>query len=204
LREILVIEIETLDPYDIVLAFLYACGNANITRIHVQKGLYIASKYIEKFNESLEFKAYRMGPWSEEINDVIMQLINNGDLTRDKILQLTERGREKASNSWNKLDENDKKILAKIADFVSKMSVDELLLYVYTVYGEHEKSDVIKSILKKRRSLAINIYLKGLVSLGLAAEMAGMSLPEFIDYMKKRGIKPYEAEEKDLEKVEKL
>jgi predicted HTH domain antitoxin len=170
----------------------------NITRIHVQKGLYIASKHIEKFNESLEFKIYRMGPWSEEIHDVIIQLIYNRDLTRDKILRLTERGLEKAFDSWNKLDENDKKILAKIADFISKMSVDELLLYVYTAYNDHEKWDVPKKILRKRRSLAINIYLKGLVSLGLATEMADMTLPEFIDYMKKRGIKPYEAEEKEL------
>ncbi len=190
--------IETLDPFDIVLSFLYACRNVNITRIHVQKGLYIASKHIEKFNESLEFKIYRMGPWSEEIHDVIIQLIYNRDLTRDKILRLTERGLEKAFDSWNKLDENDKKILAKIADFISKMSVDELLLYVYTAYNDHEKWDVPKKILRKRRSLAINIYLKGLVSLGLATEMADMTLPEFIDYMKKRGIKPYEAEEKEL------
>ncbi len=191
------VEIETLDPFDIVLAFLYACRNADITRIHVQKGLYIASKHIEKLNESLEFKMYRTGPWSEEIHDVIMQLIYNRDLTRDKILRLTERGLEKASDSWNKLDENNKKILTKIADFISKMSVDELLLYVYTAYSDHEKWNVPKKILRKRRSLAIKIYLKGLVSLGLAAEMAGMSLPELIDYMKKRGIKPYESEEEE-------
>ena len=192
------VEIETLDPFDIVLAFLYACGDVDITRIHVQKGLYIASKHIEKFNESLEFKMYRTGPWSEEIHDVIMQLIYNGDLTRDKILRLTERGLEKASNSWNKLDENIKKILTKIADFINKMNVDELLLYLYTAYSDHEKWDVPKKILRKRKTLAINIYLKGLVSLGLASEMAGMTLPEFIDYMKKRGIKPYEAEEKEF------
>jgi len=196
--EILIVEIETLDPFDIVLAFLYVCRDADITRIHVQKGLYIASKHIEKFNESLEFKIYRTGPWSEEIHDVIMQLIYNGDLTRDKILRLTERGLEKASNSWNKLDENTKKILTKIADFINKMNKDELLLYLYTAYGDHEKWDVPKKILRKRRSLATNIYLKGLVSLGLATEMAGMTLPEFIDYMKKRGIKPYEAEEKEM------
>ena len=192
------VEIETLDPFDIVLSFLYTCRDVDITRIHVQKGLYIASKHIEKFNESLEFKMYRTGPWSEEIHDVIMQLIYNGDLTRDKILRLTERGREKASNSWNKLDENIKKILTKIADFINKMNVDELLLYLYTAYGDHEKWDVPKKILRKRKTLAINIYLKGLVSLGLASEMAGMTLPEFIDYMKKRGIKPYEAEEKEF------
>jgi len=194
----LTVEIETLDPFDIVLAFLYVCRDADITRIHVQKGLYIASRHIEKFNESLEFKMYRTGPWSEEIHDVIMQLIYNRDLTRDKNLRLTERGLEKASDSWNKLDENNRKILTKIADFISRMNVDELLLYVYTAYSDHEKWDVPKKILRKRRSLAMNIYLKGLVSLSLATEMAGMSLPEFIDYMKKRGIKPYEAKEKEL------
>jgi len=50
----------------------------------------------------------------------------------------------------------------------------------------------------------MSIYLKGLIYLGLAAELAGTSLLEFINYMKKKYVKPYIAEEKDLKEIERL
>jgi hypothetical protein len=33
--------------------------------------LFIASRHIDGLREVLEFKAYRMGPWSEEVGDAM-------------------------------------------------------------------------------------------------------------------------------------
>jgi len=193
------IKSETLDPYETVLAFLYAGRNVGLNKIHIQKGVFIASKYIKKPINYLETNL-----WEDAIDKVVRQLISNKDLSGGRVLRLTKKGLTRAISVWDKLDDNEKIILTKIADFISKMSVDELLLYTYIMYGDHMKPVVLKRILRKRRSLAMSIYLKGLISLGLAAELAGISLLEFINYMKKKHVKPYIAEEKDLKEIERL
>jgi len=72
------------------------------------------------------------------------------------------------------------------------------------MYGDHMKPDVLKNNFKKKKIAAMSIYLKGLIYLGLAAELAGASLLEFINYMKKKYVKPYIAEGKDLKEIERL
>jgi len=54
-----------------VLALLYVAGRKVPSRIHLQKALFIASRYLDKLRESIEFKAYRMVPWSEEASDAL-------------------------------------------------------------------------------------------------------------------------------------
>jgi predicted HTH domain antitoxin len=192
-------EVEALDPFDIVLAFLYACrGVGRLTKVHVQKGLYLASKHLKRFGEVLEFTPYRLGPWSDEVSDVIDQLRQSGDLEAGKYLRLTERGVGRAESAWGVLTDREREVLKEVANFISKLTPDELLLYIYVVYGGLERSDAAERVLRRRKELAESIYRKGLVSLGLAAEIAGMTLTEFIEYLRRRGVKPYRAEVKDV------
>jgi len=194
-----VTEEEVLDPFDLVLAFLYACkGVRRLTKVHLQKGLYLASKYLERFGEVLEFTPYRMGPWSEEVSDVVDQLRLSGDLEIGEYLKLTESGARRAELAWGKLTDEERRVLSSIADFIGKLTPDELLLYIYTVYGGLEKSDVAERVLSRRVELAESMYRKGLVSLGLAAEIAGTTLVDFVRYLRRRGVRPYKAEVEDV------
>jgi len=84
------------------------------------------------------------------------------------------------------------------------MSEDELLLYTYIVHGYKEKSDIINKLLQRRIPIAISLVRKNLVSISLAAKIAGMSLQEFIKFLKKKGIKPYIAEVEDIDKASSL
>ncbi len=198
-------ESSIIEPTEWLLAFLYAAGGKTPSRIHVQKALFIASRYLSKLRESLEFNAYRMGPWSEEANDALENSLLSGLITESKKgLTLTDLGLAKAKAAWGRLSAKDRRILTDVANFVNSMTEDELLLYVYTVYGYSEKSDVIQKLLRKRRELAASILRKGLISTDLAAKIAGEPLPRFIKYLRKRGIKPFTAEVSDIEKAEKL
>jgi len=188
-----------------VLLFLYAADGKVSSRVHLQKGLFILSRHIEDLGKIVEFNAYRMGPWSEEVSDALESSVLSGFASESRgVVELTEQGSAKARELWDKLDEKRREVLREVARFVSAMSVEELLLYVYTVYGYSEKSDVIEELLAKRREIAAKMLLKGLVSAGLAARIAGEPLPKFVEYLKKRGIKPFAAEVSDIDEAEKL
>jgi len=90
-----------------------------------KKVFFIAYKYIEKPINYLETNL-----WEDVIDKVVRQLIYNKDLSEGRVLRLTEKGLTRAISAWDKLDDNEKIILTKIADFISKMSVNELLLYI--------------------------------------------------------------------------
>mgnify|MGYP001772771266 CR=1 FL=1 len=193
------------DPLELVLVLLYAGGGKAPSKLHVQKALFIASKHIKELGDLLEFKAYRMGPWSEEVGDALESAVLAGLASLSEGgPALTQQGVDRAKDIWDSLDDELKKVLADVAEFVNKMSEDELLLYTYTVYGEDEKSEVKDQLLRRRKELAEKMLLKGLVSTGLAAEIAGEPLPRFIEYLKKKGVKPFAAEVGDIEKAEKL
>jgi Uncharacterised protein family (UPF0175). len=193
------------EPIEWVLALLYAFGGRAPSKLHIQKALFIASRHIDGLREVLEFKAYRMGPWSEEADDVVENAVYSGLLvaSRDGVA-LTHRGITEAEAVWKRLSDKDREVLKKVADFSSSMSGDELLLYVYTVYGYSEKSDVITRLLEKRKELALSMLRKHLVSVELAAKIAGMPLQDFVGYLKRKEVKPYIAEVNDIEEAEKL
>jgi len=197
---------EQLDEFDLVLALMYALrGKRRITKTHIQKALYIASKHIERIGEILEFVPYRMGPWSEEVNDALEKLSVNGDIVVSKnSIVLSEQGLSKAERAWRSLSDRERNALSNIADFVGNLTSDELCLYVYKVYGDVEKSDIARSLLNRRKELASSMYMKGAVSIELAAKISGLPITEFVKYLKEKGIKPFSAVEEDLDIAEKL
>ena len=193
------------EPIEWVLALLYAFGGRAPSKLHIQKALFVASRYIDSLRETLEFKAYRMGPWSEEVNDVIENAVHNGLLvtSRDGVA-LTLRGVTEAESVWKRLSDKDREVLKNIVDFLSGMSEDELLLYIYTVYGYSEKSDIITRLLERRKELALSMLKKGLISVELSAKIAGIPLQEFVSYLRRKKVKPYIAEVNDIEEADEL
>jgi len=46
-------------------------------------------------------------------------------------------------------------------------------------------------------ALAIELFLRGVISVGRAAEIAGLSIQDFLYELKKRGIKPFSYDDED-------
>ena len=122
-------ELKGRDPLDLVLAILYAGGGRAPSRLHVQKALFIASKHVKELGDLLEFKAYRMGPWSEEVGDALESAVLAGLASLSEGgPALTQQGVDRAKDIWDSLDDELKKVLADATRFVNKMSEDELLM----------------------------------------------------------------------------
>ena len=70
-----------------------------------------------------------------------------------------------------------------------RLTDEELIGLVYFTYPEYTKeSRIYNDIIRKRVNIAESLYKKEVVSLGKAAEIAGMSIEKFVEYLKKRGI----------------
>jgi len=124
-----------LDSFEIVLAFLYACKNSNmVARVHVWKGLFIASQYSKMIAESLK-----------NVDDAVEKLKRCKLIEIDEhdFIRLSEEEMRIAEKAWRELPGDVRRVLSDVADFVSKLDKDELLLYTYVVFGSWEKSDVI-------------------------------------------------------------
>jgi len=135
------------EPLDYVLISFYAMNGKVPSRIHLQKFLFIASQHKKALGDILRFEPYRKGAWSEEVHDALENaVLNNYVVEKNKELVLTEKGFTKANDLWNSLNEDEKRFFKELGEMVSKMDVDELLLYAYVIYGYSSESDVYERL----------------------------------------------------------
>ena len=187
---------------DLVIAAVWALGGRAPKKDYIHKLLYIITKKRGDLASMLGFEEYKRGAWSEVVADVVDSLIDEGDLDYSKE-GLILRNPERVESSLSKLDRELIEILKNEGSFLSKLSYDEMLLYVYVMYGGYSRSEVKDRVFSKRKKLSIQLLRRGLVSVGLAAKLAGMSYRDFIKYLKEKGIRPFEAEEKDIDRAKK-
>lgn len=196
---------EQLSIEDWILIALYSSPKKSYpSEIYIQKFLFLAQKYLK--NIDIEFQPYRLGPYSPSVKDSIDILISENSIKKDPSgeLKLSQKGLKKAENRFLQCSDKERELLSELGRFIYNMSEDELLLYTYIVHGYKEKSDIINKLLQRRIPIAISLVRKNLVSISLAAKIAGMSLQEFIKFLKKKGIKPYIAEVEDIDKASSL
>jgi hypothetical protein len=94
---------------------------------------------------------------------------------------LTAKGQEVANRLKLKTSTETEEIISEMKAFLNDLSQDELLGFIYFSYPdmalESIKFDRIKA---KRGEIAISLYRKKKVSLGKAAQIAGLSQEVFI------------------------
>ena len=191
---------EYVEPEDWVLAAAKAMGGRIPSRLHLQKALYIASRWLDRLQDAVEFEAYKRGPWSEAVADAAVTLENEGLFEKkDSGLVLTPRGERKAQRIWDRLSDRERSVLSDVGEIVRKLSGDELLLYTYVLFGGHEKSEVLDRVMRNRVDLAVSIFEKGVVSVELAARLAGIDVSSFIEVLRARGIKPFVLDARDID-----
>ncbi|MGC9050944.1 UPF0175 family protein [Pyrobaculum sp.] len=187
---------------DYLMALLSEAGG-RLSRLKVQKGLFILSRAVSDLSEVLEFKAYRLGPWDPQISDELARLEAQGVVELgEKYVVLKDS--HMAKMSLEKLPPGHREVVSDVAELLRLATDDEVLLYVYALYGGDEWSDVKNHIYSRRVDLAISLLQKGAVSLSLAARLAGMSLVEFAEELKRRGVKPFKAHAEDIDFAKKL
>lgn len=155
-----------------------------------QKELFLVSKNIKELEEMADYQADFIGPYSEAVKEDMEQLkmYDIVDFKGYKI-KLTDFGKEIFESIEHDISPQTKEIVSDFKTLLNDMDQDELLGFIYFTYPEMTKESLeFQNIKKHRKNIAKKLYFKGKVSLGKAAEIAGQSLEDFTDEMKKQGV----------------
>lgn len=164
----------------------------------LQKELYLVSRNVKQLTE--DFEAYRLGPFSEAVEEYESQLRVSHfiDVTPAGI-KLTSKGQEIAEGIWNQASKDDQALVSQVKSLLNDLSRDELLVLVYSTFEESTvNSDIKADIEAKRMEAAVSLFRKRKVTLERAAEIAKMSLPQFMRLLKSRNIPAIEVTSEEI------
>ncbi len=144
------------------------------TEWHMQKELFILSKFNPKIQQFFNFEKHLQGPYSQSLYEEIREPVVNKDLyTFDPsgAIHLTLEGKRKF-NEWETEFKSNKKFMQllnamKLArNIYDKLSKDELLFLIYLTYPQYIKfSNIYNRLVKEKGTqLAKSIYKKGLIT----------------------------------------
>lgn len=187
-----------------MLLLLYAPGSAGQQgepvkgNLWLQKELYLVSRNVEPLME--DFEAYRLGPFSEAVEEYESQLRVSHfiDVTPSGI-KLTSKGERVAEDTWRRADEKERALVSEVKFLLNDLSRDELLVLVYSTFEEATvNSDIKAEVEAKRKEAGVSLFRKKKVTLERAAEIAKMSLSQFMKLLKARSIPAVEISSEEI------
>jgi uncharacterized protein YwgA len=152
-----------LDPVSFILACIFWAGGIIKGKTRLQKIIFLLQQ--ELGITIFEFKPYRFGPFSSQLNEIIDSLLNQGLLQMQKskfssleeksieIVSLTNEGIAKAEQVIESLD-NVTRITARIlAKHYAMVPLTYLIAYIYAKYPDFTTLSEIKEIVEKWRGI---------------------------------------------------
>ncbi len=175
--------IKDLGSYDKLI--LYTLGQTKEgvkTDTHLHKLIFLTSNALGIDPKNLGFYPHNYGPYSISIKETEDSLLEDGFLIHN------EDGLKVNSEIKNKIDdiapksEFDKYIIKEIANFSNGITREEILLLTYVRYPEYTvESKILKEVLENRIEVALELYKKNKITKTVGAELANISIFEFID-----------------------
>lgn len=186
------VNLEQLSPIQALILLLLDSDDARPVKgkTWLQKEMFLILKNTKKeIAEEAQFEPHHYGPYSEVIESELVNMKLLGLVEEDKQIKITMKGREVARELERYVRKEFLEIIEDVKKELNDLSEDELLAYIYFTFPEMTtESRALERIMKKRKNLAVSLYRKGKVSLSKAAKIAGMSLSEFIEVLRKRNI----------------
>ena len=162
------------------LLLVLGAVDRRISLLHLEKEVFLLWNFHPKMKEYLTFIKYYRGPFSKEIQEVVLDPVyledhwiytppRRGDRLSGGHVKLTNRGREEYSRLVRKIGEQETLLhllagIRMVRELYDKLSMEELLLLIYDTYPEYsEKSKVYREIERKRRLLAERLVKKGVI-----------------------------------------
>lgn len=164
----------------------------------LQKELFLVAQNFEPLRE--EFEAYRLGPFSEAVEEYESQLrVSQFIDVAESGIRLTEKGQSIAKEIWESADEKERDLVKYVKMLLNDLSRDELLVLIYSSFEESTvNSDIRAEVESKRRDVAVSLFRKHKVSLERAARIARLPVTHFMKLLKARGIPAYEPSDAEL------
>ena len=179
-----------IDKY--LLMLLYSKDQEPIRgKTWLQKEMFLIGQNVQDIGK--EYYGYLKGPFSEAVEKSADQFerSNYVIIDRGKIL-LTDKGMQLAKKIWESMSDEDKRMAEDMKGLLNDMTYNELLVFIYTSYPETTKeSDIKEDIEKVRLPISLKLVKKGKISVEKGAEVAGIHLLDFVEELKKRGIKRF-------------
>jgi len=164
----------------------------------LQKEMFLIFRNIKTPKE--EFQPDFYGPFSEIVDEYSEQLEISGYVTRTaKGMKLTPRGEQIASKIWQEENEENKKTIKDVKSFLNDMTIDELLVFIYSTYEKFaEQSEVKDEIECKKVNASISLFKRHKISLKCAANIAKIPLQQYIMLLQNLKIPAYEYTDEEL------
>jgi len=183
----------TLSPLHLYLILLLGAKSREPIpgKLWLQKQVFLLAQHIDKLQKEVGFEPYRMGPYSENVDAALSQLVMLGLVKQEpgKGLSLTRDGEDLYSLAANIARRETLELIEEVKDQLNDLSSDELLAYIYSTYPDMTKeSEKLREIQAKKLELAVKLYVEEKVSLQKAAQIAGLKLEAFINELRKRGV----------------
>ena len=146
----------------------------------------------KKLLDEFGFYPHKAGPYSEIIEEDVEQLCLAGLLKykpnekRAEEIQLTEQGKQVFQLIKTQVKEELIKILEESKEFLNDKNISdkEVLAFIYSLEREYTtKSELVKKIEENKIKYAKSLYKKGKISIEKAAEIAGMSVSRFKNFL---------------------
>ncbi len=139
------------NPGDLLYVLLYARGksmrdNENIpSKIHLQKEIFLLQRRypFTELNDLYKFIPLYYGPFSKEVAADFNAGVEMGFILYDNGISLTPQGFKHASTIWASLEDNYRKTVIQIKEEYNRMTVDQLLSYVYDHYSKFTKKSAL-------------------------------------------------------------
>lgn len=161
-------------------------------KLWFQKELFVLSKNIKNLSDDADFEEDLIGPYSEIVDEGLNQLekIKVVEEENDK-LKLTNFGKEVAKEIEKIATIEEREMIFELKKLLNDLTKDELLGFIYFTFGMTKESIEIDRIKSKRKDIALSLYMRNKISIGKASEIAGMSLEDFIEYLRTKGVSRY-------------
>lgn len=179
--------LRTLTDIQSIIILLANAGNIPIKgRTWLQKEMFLLSERVEKIREDVSYEPDLMGPYSDVIEEELIQLENLGIvLIDDNKISITPSGKQVARILEKKEPVEVLQYIKDYKEFLNDLSQDELLCFVYSSRPDMTKESVKFEKLKpKMEKVLLNLVMKEKISKSRAAELLNKDLEYIIDKLK--------------------
>jgi len=174
---------------NVILALLAIDNKPIHGKTKLQKMIFLLSQIIPELKEEVSYEAYDYGMYDSAVEDALDLLESENLIVVSESNEIRLMDKNSGEEALKSLEIYKDKI-REIKEMYNDLTEDEMLAIVYTLFPEYAKySEKRDNIERRRKSIAIRLYQKGKVSLGLASKIAKMNLHDFINLLKKKGIK---------------
>lgn len=174
----------------IILYSIGALRNIPIlSSTHLQKILFLVANIFPKIDELLEYKPLYLGPYSEEVENILEDLIKL-DLVvmKGRVIQLSEKGKGIFKEIEPK--EDLKNVIDDFKEFLVDIPIDYMLIFIYVFYPKYrDESFKWERLVKQRIDAAVYLLKKDKISFSKALEISGLNIKDFEELLMKRKVK---------------